>query len=171
MGVTSFGPHTRPGCNLGHCRDLFFVLNDVDLYTVCFLLTFGDARGLGLNCVCVPLVTRLYAVRSIKLCQECGSTSCVCGVLFPMGSRDLDAHIWELVTSFWSRVLNAWFWLVEKNFAALWLVSPWCSLHHYSQLDWSVRSLESALSHRKLVSSIHLSDAQLRDWRQKKKDV
>ena len=37
-------------------------MDDVDLYTVCFLLTFGNARGLGLNCACVPLVTRLYAV-------------------------------------------------------------------------------------------------------------
>ena len=24
-GVTSFGRHTRPGCNLGHCRDLFCI--------------------------------------------------------------------------------------------------------------------------------------------------
>ena len=59
MGVTSLGRHTCPGCNLGHCRDLFFVLNDVDLHTVCFLLTSGD--GLGLNCACVPLVPRLYS--------------------------------------------------------------------------------------------------------------
>ena len=47
MGVTSFGRHTCPGCNLGHSRDLFFVLNDVDLHIVCvFLWTSGDARGL-----------------------------------------------------------------------------------------------------------------------------
>ena len=34
MGVALLGRHTCPGCNLGYCRDLFFVLNDVDHYTV-----------------------------------------------------------------------------------------------------------------------------------------
>ena len=45
----------------------------------------AQGKCLGLNCACVPLVSRFYAVRSIKLCQ-------VCGVLFLMGSRDFDAQ-------------------------------------------------------------------------------
>ena len=49
-------------------------------------VTVHDKR-LGPNCACVPLVTRVYAVRLLKLCKECGSTSCVC-VLVPMGSRE-----------------------------------------------------------------------------------
>ena len=39
----------------------------------------------GLNCACVPLVPRFYAVWSIKLCEECGSTSCVCVFFSPWG--------------------------------------------------------------------------------------
>ena len=66
----------------------------------------AQGKRLGLNCACVPLVTRLYAVRSLKLCELCGSNTCVC-VLYPMGSRELDAQIWELVTSVWSHGLNA----------------------------------------------------------------
>ena len=47
-------------------------------------VTAQDKR-LGPNCACVPLVTRLYAVRSLKLCQVCGSTSCVCVFFSPWG--------------------------------------------------------------------------------------
>ena len=47
----------------------------------------AQGKNLELICACIPFVTRLYAVRSLKLCQVCGSTSCVC-VLFPMGSRE-----------------------------------------------------------------------------------
>ena len=35
------------------------------------------------------------------------------------------------LTSLWSHGLYAWFWLVEKNFAALWLVRPISSLYYY----------------------------------------
>ena len=94
MGVTSFGRHTRPGCNLGYCRDLFFVLNDVDLYIVCFSWTLGDARGLGLNCAYDPLVPRLYAVH--KTMPSMWIYLLCVRVLFLMGSRDLDAQIWAL---------------------------------------------------------------------------
>ena len=122
MGVTSLGPHTRPGCNLGYCRDLFFVLNDVDLYTVCFSWTFGDARGLGLNCACVPFVTRLRAVHKTMPRMWCS---------FSYGVTWLWCPNMGIATSSWSRGLYAWFWLVEKNFAALWLVGTYCSLHYY----------------------------------------
>ena len=37
-----------------------------------------------------------------------------------------------------------------------------------AQLEWSVRSLESALSHRNLVSWIYPSDGQERGWSQKR---
>ena len=63
MGVTSLGPHIRPGCHLGHSRFFCFCNKYVDLYTVCVFYGLpGNARGLGLTCVCVPLVPRFYAV-------------------------------------------------------------------------------------------------------------
>ena len=49
-------------------------------------VTAQDKR-LGPNCACVALVTRFYAVRSLKLCELWGSNTCV-RVLFPMGSRE-----------------------------------------------------------------------------------
>ena len=52
MGVTSLGRHLRPACNLDYCRDLFLLNHQknmiFDLNTVCFSLTSGDARGLGI---------------------------------------------------------------------------------------------------------------------------
>ena len=163
MGVTSFGRHTRPGCNLGHSRDslkpmqwccppysVFFIdfwwcegsgasfeclrmrsrsrrkcapMNAGDLgsrWAVCACVydpnhvTAQDKR-LGPNCACVPLVPRLYAVRSIKLCEVCGSTSCVV-FFFPWGHVNIHAQIWAFVTSMRSRVLYAWFWLVDTKF-------------------------------------------------------
>ena len=47
----------------------------------------AQGKSLGLICACVPLVTRFYAVCSLKLCEQCGSNPSVC-VLFPMGSRE-----------------------------------------------------------------------------------
>ena len=67
----------------------------------------AQGKRLGLICACVPLVPRFYAVQSIKTMPSMWiNLLCVC-VLFPMGSREFYAQIWELVTSFWSRVLNA----------------------------------------------------------------
>ena len=48
MGVTSLGRHTRPACNQGLLESPLSKKNDFDLNTVCFSLTCGDARGLGL---------------------------------------------------------------------------------------------------------------------------
>ena len=97
MGVTSLGPHTRPGCNLGYCRDLFFVLNDVDLYTVCFSWTFGDARGLGLNCACVPLVTRLRAVNKTMPRMWCSFSHGVTWFGCPyLGACDVILVTWAI---------------------------------------------------------------------------
>ena len=94
MGVTSLGPHTRPGCNLGHSRFLF-CNKYVDLYTVCvFFMDFRGMRGdWGFN-LSVPLVPRFYAVNK-TMPRMWIHLLCV-RVLFPMGSRELDAQIWAL---------------------------------------------------------------------------
>ena len=48
MGVTSFGRHTRPACQLGSLRDVLIKKVDVDLYPVCFFLTLGMRGVWGL---------------------------------------------------------------------------------------------------------------------------
>ena len=109
MGVTSFGPHIRPGCNQGHFRDVCLFCNkkDVDLYTVCvFLWTDGNARGLGLRFECPACHQALRGTVNKTMPRMWINLLCV-RVLFPMGSRELDAQIWELVTSIWSHGLNA----------------------------------------------------------------
>ena len=58
-------------------------------------VTAQDKR-LGSNCACVPLVTRLYAVRLLKLCEQCGSNSCVRVFFTPWGHVNFDAQIWAL---------------------------------------------------------------------------
>ena len=75
-------------------------------------VTAQDKR-LGPNCACVPFVTRLYAVCSLKLCELCGSNTCVCVFFFPWGHVNIHAQIWGFVTSMRSHGLNARFWLVE----------------------------------------------------------
>ena len=89
---------------------------------MCFSWTFGDARGLGLICACVPLVTRLCAVHKTMPSMWCS---------FSYGVTWLWCPNMGIATSSWSHGLYAWFWLVEKNFAALWLVGTYCSLHYY----------------------------------------
>ena len=115
-------------------RDLFFIKSKKWFFTLqlCVFLDFWDARGLGLLfmvCDCaagprdVPFV--LQVLLSIKLCEKCGSNSCV-GVFFiPWGHVNSHDHIWAFVTSMGSPDLNARFWLVETIFAALWLVSTY----------------------------------------------
>ena len=71
------------------------------------------------------LLTRL------KLCEQCGSNSCVRVFFIPWGHVDNHAHIWAFVTSMGSHGLNARFWLVETIFAALWLVATCSSLYDY----------------------------------------
>ena len=71
------------------------------------------------------------ALLSIKLCEQCGSNSCVRVFFIPWGHVDNHAHIWAFVTSMGSHGLNARFWLAEKIFAALWLVAT-CSTYDYS---------------------------------------
>ena len=73
------------------------------------------------------------ALLSIKLCEQCGSNSCVRVFFIPWGHVDNHDHIWAFVTSMGSPDLNARFWLVEKISAALWLVSPYCSQYDYSR--------------------------------------
>ena len=65
------------------------------------------------------------ALLSIKLCEQCGSNSCVRVFFIPWGHVDNHAHIWAFVTSMGSPDLNARFWLVETIFAALWLVNTY----------------------------------------------
>ena len=56
---------------------------------------------------------------------------CAC-VLYPMGSREFSCPNMGIATSNESPDLNARFWLVEKIFAALWLVSTQRGHLHYS---------------------------------------
>ena len=52
-------------------------------------------------------------------------------VLYPMGSRGFSCPNMGIVTSIWSPDLYARFWLVEKIFAALWLVRTQRGQYHY----------------------------------------
>ena len=58
-GVTSFGPHTRPACNQAPL-EIFSLNQHSDFhskYSV-FLLTSGNARGLGLLFECLRMRSR-----------------------------------------------------------------------------------------------------------------
>ena len=124
MGVTSLGPHTRPACNQA-LRGTFIKTNVVILSSIqCVFIDFGWCGGLGLNCACVSLVTRLRAVHKTMPSMWCS---------FSYGVTWLWCPNMGIATSSWSHGLYAWFWLVETKVAALWLVSTYCSLHHYSQ--------------------------------------
>ena len=63
-------------------------------------------------------------------------------VLFPMGSREFLWPNMDIATSLGSRVSNAAFWLADTKFAALWLVTDYCSLHYYCPLHLTERSVE-----------------------------
>ena len=56
---------------------------------------------------------------------------CAC-VLYPMGSRGFSWPYMGIVTSYESPDLNARIWLVDKIFAALWLVSTQRGQYYYS---------------------------------------
>ena len=85
------------------------------------------------------------ALLSLKLCKECGFNSCVRVFIIPWGHVNNHDHIWAFVTSIWSHGRNARFWLVEKIFAALWLVTDPCSPYDY------------LLSKRIMLELLHLS--------------
>ena len=52
-------------------------------------------------------------------------------VLYPMGSHEFLWPNMGIATSLGSRVSNAAFWLANTKFAALWLVTDYCSPHYY----------------------------------------
>ena len=63
---------------------------------------------------------------------------CAC-VLYSYGVTWISWPYMGIVTSAWSHGRNARFWLVEKKFAALWLVSTYCSHHYYwneNEIKW-----------------------------------
>ena len=78
----------------------------------------------------VPLVTRLYAV--IKTMWRMQIQLLCVSVLYSMGSRVKPCPNMGIVTSHKSHGWNARFWLVERKFAALWLVSTPRGHYHYS---------------------------------------
>ena len=59
---------------------------------------------------------------------------CAC-VLYSMGSRVKPCPNMGIVTSHKSHGRNARFWLVERKFAALWLVTTYWSHHDYSHFQ------------------------------------
>ena len=81
----------------------------------------------------VPLVTRFYAV--IKTMWRMQIQLLCVSVLYSMGSRVKPCPNMGIVTSHKSHGWNARFWLVERKFAALWLVSPQRGHHDYF-CDW-----------------------------------
>ena len=81
---------------------------------------------------------------SIKLWQECRFNSCV-RVLYSYGSREFLWPYMGIVTSHKSHGWNARFWLVETNFAALWLVRTYRGHYHYF---FSAASKKSSMKRR-----------------------
>ena len=90
----------------------------------------AHGKRLGFICACVPLVSRFYAVRSIKTMPSMW-IHLLCACSFPHGVTWILCPNMGIVTSIKSHGLNTRFWLVEINFAALWLVSTSSSLLHY----------------------------------------
>ena len=72
------------------------------------------------------------ALLSIKLCKQYRFNSCVRVFFIPMGSRVKPCPNMGICDVNKSHGWNARFWLVEKNFAALWLVTDQCSPYYYS---------------------------------------
>ena len=76
-------------------------------------------KSLGSNCACVQ-PPRHYRGLPMNAC-----------VPYPMGSREFSWPYMGISTSFGSHDRYARFWLVEKFFAALWLVTDWSSPMYY----------------------------------------
>ena len=77
----------------------------------------AQGKSLGPNCVQPP---RHYRGLPMNAC-----------VFYPMRSREFSWPYMGIATSFGSHDLYARFWLVEKIFAALWLVGTYCSPYYY----------------------------------------
>ena len=106
--------------------------------TACFSWLLGcEGSGATFHSLRRP-ACHFQALLSIKLCKECGSNPCVRVFILPWGHVGFHDHIWAYVTSMGSPDLNARFWLVETNFAALWLATTYCS--HYDYYWWTMRS-------------------------------
>ena len=88
------------------------------------------------------------ALLSTKLCEKCRFNSCVRVFLIPWGHVDNHDQIWAFVTSMGSPDLNARFWLVETNFAALWLVNTYWSPfdYCYNVVTWTRQLLFTSTS-------------------------
>ena len=112
----------------------FVLKNDVDLYTVCvFFMDFRGCEGTGASF----WVSHLYpgSTRSFKTMPS-------------MWIHLLGGVTWFLcpnmgiVTSVKSHGLYAWFWLVEKISAALWLVgTQWSPMYYYQHSALNKRML------------------------------
>ena len=79
----------------------------------------AQSKRLGPHCACVQ---SLHHYRGLPM------NACV---LYPMGSRGFSWPYMGIVTSIGSPDLNARFWLVDKIFAALWLVSAQRGQYYY----------------------------------------
>ena len=78
----------------------------------------AQGKRLGPNCACVRLLGSPLNKTMPRMWIQ---LLCTC-VLYSMGSRGFPCPYMGIVTSIWSHGRNVRFWLVEKNFAALWLV-------------------------------------------------
>ena len=84
----------------------------------------AQGKRLGLNCACVPLVTRFYAVRSLKLCEECGSNPCACSFSHGVTLTFMPkyGHLWRqlghvcymLDSDWWTNILLRCDWLLRE---------------------------------------------------------
>ena len=99
----------------------------------------------------VPLVTRLHAV--IKTMWRMQIQLLCVSVLYSMGSRVKPCPNMGIVTSHKSHGWNARFWLVERKFAALWLVRTQRGQYHYYymlNLTHQARTLNSLIGGKSL---------------------
>ena len=106
-------------------RDLFFIKSQkwfFSLHNSVFSWLLGcEGSGAIFHGLRRPACHQALLTR-LKLCEKCGSNSCVRVFFIPWGHVNIHDHIWVFVTSMGSPDLNARFWLVETISAALWLV-------------------------------------------------
>ena len=131
MGVTSFGRHTRPGCNLGHCRDLFCIK-----WCGWMMLT-------SIQCVFIDFrfhrhVTSGDVIHPPFPCEGSGNT--LGGAAFVRGSiqHPVFSNLWPPMRGDWGAVWG----LRTHKLTSCTYVSSYecvCSLPHAKELraDWS----------------------------------